>query len=390
MSKRLKLLLSVFGLVILCFPHSLGATDGDVNGSGNTDLSDVIAALQICAGMNPDVSPESGEKIGLKNAVLALQITAGILVRVRVPAEWDPHAATWMQWPDQYELAMRPAFAGIINVIQDYEPVHLLTGSESEKTEAEQFLSEHGVPNTNIMWHIVQTDNAWMRDNGPIYITDGTRTWIQNWKFDAWGGNFGADVEYGHDNLIPAYVGKYLGMTVEDRQDYVLERGNLEFNGADTLVLNWDCQDDRNPGMTKAEHEAIFRKAFGVTRIIWAYGHDPEDGTTGHIDGTARFSDSDTIVVADFESAIDFDRLAAECEGAGLEVVRYDGNMNWLVGNGFVVSADESSSAYGNKWKSQLESLYPGRDVHMVDVGTITAAGGGIHCVTNDEPSFEK
>ncbi|MCP4108973.1 MAG: agmatine deiminase family protein [Desulfobacteraceae bacterium] len=87
-------------------------------------------------------------------------------------------------------------------------------------------------------------------------------------------------------------MGEYLSMTVEDHQDYVLERGNLEFNGVDTLVLNWDCQDNRNPGMTKAEHEAILRKAFGVTKIIWAYGHDPEDGTTGHIDGTARFSDS--------------------------------------------------------------------------------------------------
>jgi C1A family cysteine protease len=79
LNKKLKVFLSVFGLFILCFPHSLGATDGDVNGSGDTDLSDVVAILQICAGMNPDVSVEAGEKVGLDDAILAIQIAANIL-----------------------------------------------------------------------------------------------------------------------------------------------------------------------------------------------------------------------------------------------------------------------------------------------------------------------
>ncbi len=304
---------------------------------------------------------------------------------LRVPAEWQPHAATWMQWPGVWEAEMRPEFARIIDVIQDYEPVHLLTSTPSEKAAAEQFLYAHGVPDTNITWHIIPVDNSWMRDNGPVYLRNDTEIWLQNWRFDAWGGNFGADIPYHNDNLVPPQVADHLGIAVEDRQDYVLERGNLEFNGAGTLVLNWDCQDDRNPGMTQAEHEAMLIEAFGLTRVIWAYGHYPEDGTTGHIDGTARFVDRDTIAIADYGSPIELD-LAAACEAAGLEVVWYPGDPNWLVGNGFVAAMSSGNEATDTVLRSQLESLFPGRDVHMLDASTIASSGGGIHCVTNDQP----
>jgi agmatine deiminase len=310
---------------------------------------------------------------------------------VRAPAEWEAQAAIWMQWPNERESAMRPAFADIIDVVQRYEPIHLLTSSEPEKAEAEKFLSERRVPGSNITWHIVPVDSAWMRDNGPVYVTNGANLRIQNWRFDAWGGNFGDDVPFESDNLVPDYVAEHLGIASEDHQGYVLERGNLEFNGAGTLVLNWDCQDDRNPGMTRAEHEAILKGAFGVTRIIWAYGHWPQDGTTGHIDGYARFIDVDSIAIADYgkDASETEKKLAAACEEAGLEVIWHPGDVNWLVGNGFVVSGAVGDDAADAKAKSHLESLFPGRDVHLLDVKTIWDGGGGVHCVTNDEPLLE-
>ena len=306
---------------------------------------------------------------------------------IRVPAEWEAHAATWMQWPDRYDAEMRPAFADIIDVIQAYEPVHLLTRSAPEKAQAKRYLSRQGVSDTNIIWHIVPLDNAWMRDNGPVYVTDGVRTWIQNWGFDAWGGNFGEEVGYHYDDRIPTYVGEQINMTVVDYQDYVLERGNLEFNGAGILILNWDCQDDRNPGMTQAEHEAILKKAFGVTKIIWAYGHHPEDGTTGHIDGAARFIDRDTLVIADTGMTTE-QNLAIAAEEAGLEVILYPGDPNWLVGNGFVVAMGEGDSDSDAELKLQLRSFFPDRDIYLVDASSIAASGGGIHCVTNDQPAL--
>jgi len=312
-------------------------------------------------------------------------------IKIRVLAEWEPHAATWMQWPGRWEANLRPAFAQIINIIQAYEPVHLLTSSENAKKKGEAFLIENGVPITNITWHIIPVDNAWMRDNGPIYVTDGTDFWILNWKFNAWGGNFGGDVPYINDNHVPDHVAEYLSITSQAHQEYVLERGNVEFNGAGTLVLNWDCQDNRNPGMSQAEHEAILKEAFGLTQIIWAYGHWPEDRTIGHIDGYARFIDSATIVIADYgEYSSKTERnLADACEDAGLEVIRFPGDSNWYVGNGFVLIGASGDDVEDAAAKALLESFFSDRDVYLIDVMTIWNSGGGIHCVTNDQPIFK-
>jgi len=322
--------------------------------------------------------------------IVALSWDAG--AQVNVPAEWEAHAATWMQWPGRWERAMRPAFADIIDVIQRHEPVHLLTSSQSEKAAAARFLIARGVPATNITWHIVPVDNAWMRDNGPVYVSDGTELRIQNWRFDAWGGHFGADVQYENDNSVPVRVAEYLGLPVVDHQNYILEKGNLEFNGEGVLVLNWDCQDDRNPGLTRAKHETILNEAFGLTRIIWAHGHEPNDGTTGHIDGTARFIDKRTIAIADTDWGSEIEEpLAAACEAAGLAVVRIPcpgepNDMNWYVGNGFVAAMAFGNDEADAAAKAQLETLFPSRDVSMLDASSLWEAGGGIHCVTNDQP----
>ncbi len=305
---------------------------------------------------------------------------------LRVPAEWEPHEATWMQWPGMYEADMRQAFADIIDVIQAYEPVHIIAGSRSEKNQAQKFLGKRKVPLTNITWHVRNKNNAWLRDNGPVYVTDGNDTWIQNWGFDGWGGNFGSEVEYKEDNRIPVFIGQYLGLAVQDRSGYVMEKGNLEFNGSGTLLVNWDCQDDRNPGMSEAEHEALLKEAFGVTRIIWAYGHHPDDGTTGHIDGAARFIDEHTVVITDTGDPTEND-LIADCKAAGLKVILYPGDPNWLVGNGFVAAMGDGS-AHDKVLKSMVESFFPDRDVHMIDARSISDSGGGIHCVTNDQPKM--
>jgi len=311
---------------------------------------------------------------------------------LRVPAEWEPHGATWLQWPNSWEATMRPAFADIVDVVQDYEPVHLITGSQAEQTQAEQFLAGQGVPDTNLTWHVFPMDSAWMRDNGPVYVTDGAQTWIEDFRFDAWGGNFGGHIPYQNDDAIPGLVAGYLGIARNDHPDYVLERGNLEFNGAGTLVLNWDCQDDRNPGMAPQQHETILTEAFGLDQIIWAYGHDPSDGTTGHIDGYARFVDADTIAIGESSWGTETEEpLAAACEAAGLEVVRIPcpastDYMNWLVGNGFVAAMTFGIPDADAEAQALLQTLFPGRDVHMIDASTLWNAGGGVHCVTNDQP----
>ncbi len=301
---------------------------------------------------------------------------------IRVPAEWESHGATWIQWADEYNDKVALAFAEFIKVVQKYEPVQLIVTTELDTMDAKELMYSKGVSDKNINWHFWEIDNSWMRDNGPIYVTDGKKTWIQNWKFDGWGNGFGP-APYENDNKVPTKVAEYLGLEVEDHLDYVLEKGNIEVNGAGILAINWDCQAHRNPGLSKEQHEAILRKYLGATKIIWAYGHYPEDGTIGHIDGTARFINENTIVVADFNSEIE-DNFAQTCKNEGLKVIRYQGSPNWLVGNGFVVAMGEDR--YNSQLKSQLESIFPDRDIYMIDAEAIAKEGGGIHCVTNDQP----
>jgi agmatine deiminase len=373
-------------LIATALPAGTGCTDGtsvgddDVTGDDDDDDDTTVGDDDAtgdddddATGDDDDISPPA----------------------LRVPGEWEPHAATWMQWPGPWESSMRGAFADIIDVVQDYEPVHLLTPSQSDEDQARQFLTQRGVPDTNITWHQILIDNAWMRDNGPVYVTDGTETWIADFRFDAWGGNFGGHIPWQHDDAVPEQVADYLGIRNEDHSSYVLERGNLEFNGAGTLVLNWDCQDDRNPGMTEAEHEVILEAAFGLSQVIWAYGHDPADLTTGHIDGYARFIDADTIAIGDSDwGQATEDPLADACEAADLEVVRIPqpggtDYMNWLVGNGYVAGMAFGDANADAAAQAVLESLFPGRDVHMLDAATLWSGGGGIHCVTNDQPVLQ-
>lgn len=303
----------------------------------------------------------------------------------RVPAEWEPQAAVWMQWPGRYEKALRPAFADIIRAIQKHETVHLLTSTDKEEQAAMDFLTKRGVTTANITWHRIPVDNAWMRDNGPIYVTDGEKVWIQNWAFTGWDGTTGAD--YRQDNKVPNHVASLLGMDVEDLTDYVLEKGNLEVNGAGIAMLNWDCQDQRNPGLSKADHERILKEALGLTEIIWSYGHHPDDLTTGHIDGSARFINATTVAIAETEDQTEL-RLAEDLQAAGFNVEWYPGDVNWLVGDGYIVAMSELDTAADLELKQHLQRYFPGRQVHLVDAWSIADGGGGIHCVTNDQPEL--
>ena len=304
---------------------------------------------------------------------------------VRVPAEWEPHAATWMQWPGPYETHMRPAFANIIQVIQAYETLHLLTRDQNSKAQAQSFLQSRGIPLNNIIWHTVPIENSWMRDNGPIYVTENGALKLQNWGFDAWGGNFGLNIPFEDDDDIPNYVGNYLNMPVEDHSNYILERGNFETNGEGLVVLNWDCQSHRNPQLSQAQHEQIIRQAFGANQILWAYGHVPEDLTTGHIDGICRFVSTNTLVISDTGANTELD-LADDATELGLNVVWYPGDPNWLVGNGFIAAMASNNAAENQQMKQILEDVFPNRDVYMVNAASISESGGGIHCVTNDQP----
>ena len=302
----------------------------------------------------------------------------------------------------------------MVNVMVQYEKVHILHDSNTIRSEARAaILNAGGNPDDpNITWHAIANDNAWMRDNGPVYVVQDGEQRIQDWGFDAWGGAFG-NIPYAKDDDVPIAVGAYLNMPV-DKVDIVHERGNLEFNGRDAVILNWSTIGDpnRNPGYTKAQAVADMKKYFGVTKVVMVEGVPQGDLTKGHIDGIARFIDADTVVVPDCtaqskcqpnDGADDkvYDDAAATIAAAGFTVIReplegqvsYNGStfdtdyMNWIVGNGFVIVVGFDNPATDAAAKARIESYFPGRDVHVIEMLGSWDAGGGAHCHTNDQPS---
>ena len=332
----------------------------------------------------------------------------------RVPAEWEPQEATWLQWPGRWEKSYETAFARVSGIISRYQKLHILYSSKKVLSDARKAIAREGgnPDHANIVWHAIPNDSAWMRDNGPVYVVEDGKMRIQNWEFDAWGGAFGADVPFHNDNTVPQAVGDYLGLPV-DNVNIVHERGNLEFNGVDTVIVNWSTLGDprRNAGYTKERAEADLKHYFGVSRVVFIEGVPEGDLTNGHVDGIARFINPTTVVVPlctansqcksdDGSTGSIFEAAAAEIERAGFSVIRdpiegsvrhelvsFDTNyMNWLVGNGFVIAVGFGNEELDNAAKKRLQGYFPDREIYVVEMLESWLEGGGVHCHTNDQP----
>mgnify|MGYP003996424355 FL=1 len=121
--------------------------------------------------------------------IVGATVSAGETIPVkRVPAEWEPQEAIWLQWPGRWEKSYESSFARLSNVIVQYETLHILYDSPSVLAEARSSIKrENGDPDhPNIRWHWIENDSAWMRDNGPIYVIEDNKMRVQNWAFNAW------------------------------------------------------------------------------------------------------------------------------------------------------------------------------------------------------------
>ena len=312
-------------------------------------------------------------------------------VERRVPAEWEPQAAIWMQWPQPWEGPQIAAvFVDIIEVIAEYEDVHLLVNDASDEARALEALS--AVDPARLTLHRIPIDTSWMRDNGPRYVEVDGELVLQNWGFDGWGGAWGPASFYVNDDQVPNAVGELLGLPVE-QVSMIHERGDLEVNGVDTAMVNWSVVSHRNPGHTQEELTAAFQEALGVSSVIWAEGFDPEDGTRGHIDGMARFVAEDTVLVGQDGGAL-MEEIAAQiaAQRPDLRIERLVAEeaakfMNFLVGDGFVLVATSGDARQDQEARRALEEAFPGREVRFVNIDVLWENNGGIHCVTNDQPA---
>jgi len=228
-----------------------------------------------------------------------------------MPAEWEPHRATWIAWPHHepdWPGKFEPipwVYAEIARVIALYEPVEILCQSEDIVESARTLLSAHGAQLDRIRLHVVPTDRVWLRDSAPIAVCDTTGDVVLlDWKFNAWA----KYDNWGLDDRVGTAVASITGLRREEPRLHesgdliVLEGGGIDVNGDGLLLVTeeWLLSDVqvRNPGLSREDYERIFATWLGIDRTIWLGEGCVGDDTHGHIDDIARFVARDTVILA--------------------------------------------------------------------------------------------
>jgi agmatine deiminase len=228
-----------------------------------------------------------------------------------MPAEWEPHRATWIAWPHHEpdwpgKLAPIPwVYAEIVRVIAEHEPVEILCHSDDVRTAATAALEAHSVRRDRVQLHVVPTDRVWLRDSAPTGVLDGAgKVVLLNWAFNGWAkyDNWQRDLEVG--SAIAGLTGltRLEPRRADTGERLVLEGGGIDVNGDGLMLVTeeWLLSDVqvRNPGISRQDYEAIFAQWLGIRRTIWLGEGCVGDDTHGHIDDIARFVSRDTILLA--------------------------------------------------------------------------------------------
>lgn len=331
----------------------------------------------------------------------------------RWPAEWEPHAATWIAWPHNRDtwprgFAFIPAcFARIVRTLAAYEPVRVLAGGESVRHDAESLIGDLG----HVTLHDIATNDAWIRDYGPMFLQEAGRDQVVaiDWRFNSWGGKY---PPWEQDDAVARRIAKLVGIRRVEPQ-VVLEGGSVDGNGAGTVLTTESCLLDprRNANTTPGRMEELLRYYCGASTVIWLPGGPlAGDDTDGHVDQIARFvSPSHVVVAVEHDPEDDnYGSLHAnlkvleafrDAEGQPLEISHlpmpgpiYSGRQrlpasycNFYIANRCVLVPlfDDVADAAALKI---LESLFADRHVIGIPARDLVGGLGALHCVTLQQP----
>jgi agmatine deiminase len=342
-----------------------------------------------------------------------------------MPAEWEPHRATWISWPHHEpdwpgKLGPIPwVYAEIARVLADHEPVEILCHSDDVREAARATLDAHGVRADRTRLHVVPTDRVWLRDSAPTGVVDANgRVVLISWAFNAWAkyDNWKQDV------LVGSAIAQATGLPIVEptRDDtgerVVLEGGGIEVNGGGALLVTeeWllSAQQVRNAGLGRDDYERIFARWLGASRTIWLGEGCVGDDTHGHVDDIARFVDRDRIVLAverdpsDDNHSRSMDNLrrlelAARAQGQPPmrivtlpfpRAVMMNGERlpasyaNFYIANGVVLvpTFNDPSDRIALNTLAELMPSHQVVGIHAVD---LVWGLGTIHCLTQQEPA---
>jgi agmatine deiminase len=333
----------------------------------------------------------------------------------RMPAEWEPHAATWLSWPrregisfpNSYDRVM-PTFREMVAALITSEPVCINVANGAHEAEARAVLDE--LPQERITYYPIPTDEPWCRDHGPMFLTRGEdpRVAIVDWGHNAWGGKY---PPYDLDDAVPTRIAETLALPVYDG-GMILEGGSIDVNGSGACLTTESCllNPNRNRNMTREQIETRMREFMGVRDIIWLSRGTEGDDTDGHIDNLARFVRERTVL-----AIVEQDRSSANYEplqenfarlqeirigGEPLEIVklpttgkmvRDDLTLPASYANFYVANEVVLVPTYGDPNDAPaiaiIQHAFPARRVVPIDARELIWGLGAFHCLTQQQPA---
>jgi agmatine deiminase len=216
----------------------------------------------------------------------------------RMPAEWEPHAATWLTWPrpdgisfpDRYESS--PAvYAWLIGHLAAVEEVHINVWDAEMEARVRETLTALKTPLARVFFHHFPAYEPWCRDHGPVFVTREHQGHheraVVDWGYNAWGGKY---PPYDLDDVVPQHIAAFRDVPLF-QPGIVLEGGSIEVNGRGTLLTTESCllNPNRNPELSQAEVNQYLREYLGVEKILWLGEGIVGDDTDGHIDAIAQY-----------------------------------------------------------------------------------------------------
>ncbi|MEP6937677.1 MAG: agmatine deiminase family protein [Chthoniobacterales bacterium] len=333
----------------------------------------------------------------------------------RMPAEWEPHAATWLSWPRRETISfpdaldrVLPTFCAMVEALVESEPVCINVCNGAHEAEARETL--RGLPFERITFYTIPTNEPWCRDHGPIFLTRAQppRLAIVDWGHNAWGGKY---PPFDLDDVVPTRVGAALGLPVYDG-GMILEGGSIDVNGAGALLTTEACllNKNRNPHLTRPEIEERLRDFLGVREIIWLGEGIEGDDTDGHIDDLARFVGERSIVTVVEENREDANYKPLQDNLVRLRAMRIGGEpidiielpmprrmerenlrlpasyANFYIANTSVL-LPTFSDPNDAEAIATLQRVFPRHRVVPIDCRELIWGLGAFHCLTQQQPA---
>jgi agmatine deiminase len=340
----------------------------------------------------------------------------------RLPAEWEPHQATWIGWPHNKEdwpgkfYPIPWVYGEIARLVSRDEKVRIVAENREHQKRAERILNSVDAIKDNIEFFFLKTDRGWMRDTMPVFVNcNNDKQVTVSFCFNGWS----KYDNYKRDARLPEFISKkfnYEKIEVEHKgRQVVLEGGSIDTNGNGTLITTEECLIDdkvqvRNPSFTKKDYEELFKKYLGITNTIWLGKGIAGDDTHGHVDDLCRFVNKNTVVIVTEEKETDENYTRLKENRERLEDARLEDGSSLNVvelpmPSPVIFKGERLPASYANFYFSNYAVLVPtfndpndrkalgilselNTDRRIIGIHSVDLIWGlgTLHCLTHEQP----